>query len=255
MASVSRPARLLVVQHEPDAPVAWLGEWWAELGLELEVVRGDLAHPVPQRWGDVRDRADGLVVLGGAMGACDDALAPWLAPTRALIADAVADDVPTLGVCLGHQLAAVALGGTVGRNPSGRTTGTVPVRLTGAAASDPLLSGRDGLPAVHYNDDVVLEPPPGATVLATLPDGRPQALRFAPAAWGVQFHPETSPEVFGAWLRWDSPDGLTAEQDALLAEVGTAREALRAAWQPLAQRFAAIVTKDAVARRAATVTP
>ncbi len=151
-------ARLLVVQHEPDAPVAWLGEWWAELGLELDVVRGDLGHPVVERWDDVAGSPDGLVVLGGAMGACDDAVAPWLAPTRALIADAVARRVPTLGVCLGHQLAAVALGGTVGRNPSGRTIGPVPVRLTGAAASDPLLSGVDGLPAIHYNDDVVLEP-------------------------------------------------------------------------------------------------
>ena len=78
-------------------------------------------------------------------------------------------------------------------------------------------------------------------VLATLPDGRPQALRFGPAAWGVQFHPETSPEIFGAWLRWDSPDGLTPEQEELLASVTAAREGLRAAWRPLAERFAALV--------------
>ena len=150
------------------------------------------------------------------MGACDDALAAWLAPTRALIADAVARGVPTLGVCLGHQLAAVALGGSVERNPSGRTIGQVPVRLTDAAASDPLVGGFDGLAAIHYNDDVVTVVPEGATVLATLPDGRPQAIRFGPMAWGVQFHPETSPEVFAAWLRWDSPDGLTPEQEVLL---------------------------------------
>ncbi len=118
-------ARLLVVQHEPDAPVAWLGEWWAEIGLELDVVRGDLGEPVPSAWSAAHD---GLVVLGGAMGANDDDLAPWLAPTRALLAGAVALGVPTLGVCLGHQLAAVALGGTVGRNPSGRTSGLVPVQ-------------------------------------------------------------------------------------------------------------------------------
>ena len=99
------------------------------------------------------------------------------------------------------------------RNPSGRTVGLVPVRLTAAGAATPCSPASDGLPAVHYNDDVVLEAPVGATVLATLPDGRPQALRFGPAAWGVQFHPETSPEVFGAWLRWDSPDGLTTEQE------------------------------------------
>lgn len=248
-------ARLLVVQHEPDAPPAWLGEWWTALGLELDVVRGDLGEPVSSGWAATHD---GLVVLGGAMGANDDALAPWLAPTRALLADAVARGVPTLGVCLGHQLAAVALGGTVGRNPSGRTVGPVPVRLTGAAASDPLLAGLDGLPAIHYNDDVVLDIPSGATVLAMLPDGRPAALRFGPSAWGVQFHPETSPEVFAAWLRWDSPDGLTREQSALLAQVEGARDVLSAAWRPLAARFAALVVADAEAaaraRRASPVT-
>lgn len=234
-------ARLLVVQHEPDAPVAWLGEWWTGLGLELDVVRGDLGEPVTERLGD----HDGLVVLGGAMGACDDATASWLAATRSLVADAVRRQVPTLGVCLGHQLAAVALGGRVDRNPSGRTVGLVPLRLTDAGATDPLLAGLDGLAAVHYNDDVVLEPPVGAALLATLPDGRPQALRFGPAAWGVQFHPETSPEVFGTWLRWDSPDCLTREQVDLLAEVTAARETLRASWQPLAERFAALVDAHA----------
>ena len=236
-------ARLLVVQHEPDAPVAWLGEWWTELGLDLDVVRGDRGEPVADRL----DSHAGLVVLGGAMGACDDSDAPWLVSTRTLIADAVTRGVPTLGVCLGHQLAAVALGGRVDRNPSGRTVGLVPVRLTDAGGSDPLLSGLDGEVAVHYNDDVVHEAPAGAVLLATLPDGRPQALRFGPAAWGVQFHPETSPEVFEAWLRWDSPDGLTPEQEALLGEVTAARDGLRAAWQPLAQRFAALVEGHAAA--------
>lgn len=259
-------ARLLVVQHEPDAPVAWLGEWWTALGLELDVVRGDLGEPVAEHLAG----HDGLVVLGGAMGACDDATSPWLAATRALLADAVRREVPTLGVCLGHQLAAVALGGRVDRNPSGRTVGLVPVALTEAGARDPLLTGLDGRVAVHYNDDVVIETPAGSSLLATTPDGRPQALRLGPAAWGVQFHPETSPEVFGAWLRWDSPEGLTDAQADLLTRVTAARELLRASWQPLAERFAALVmacadgtrpvatadggtTADAV--RAASVTP
>ncbi|HSF98709.1 MAG TPA: type 1 glutamine amidotransferase [Ornithinibacter sp.] len=242
-------ARLLVIQHERDAPAAWLGQWWQDLGLGLDVVRGDLGQPVPGR---VTDH-DGLVVLGGAMGACDDAVAPWLAPTRGLIADAVARGIPTLGVCLGHQLASVALGGSIGRNPSGRTVGLVPVRLTDAGSTDPLLGGLGGQPAVHYNDDVVLEPPVGSTVLATLPGGRVQALRFGPAAWGVQFHPETSPEVFGAWLRWDSPDGLTSDQQVVLDTVTAAHDALRAAWQPLAQRFASLVT-DCSPLRASPVT-
>ena len=61
--------------------------------------------------------------------------------------------------------------------------------------------------------------------------------------------------MFGAWLRWDSPDGLTPDQEELVMAVTGAREVLRAAWQPLAERFAAIVVADAVARRAAPVTP
>lgn len=228
--------RLLVVQHEPDAPAAWLGEWWAEAGLAIDVVRGDLAETVPDRVDH-----DGLVVLGGAMGADDDAEHPWLASTKAAVRDAVSRGVPTLGVCLGHQLAAVALGGRVEPNPSGRTLGLVPVRLTAAGADDPLLGGSDGRPAIHFNDDVVTSVPPGATVLARLPDGMPQALRLGRLAWGVQFHPETPPATFETWLRADTPEGLSDAQRTTLDAVAGAGDALRAAWRPLAERFAHLV--------------
>jgi GMP synthase (glutamine-hydrolysing) len=229
-------ARLLVVQHEPDAPAAWLGEWLVGAGLELDVVRGDLGDRVPERL-----EHDGLVVLGGAMGADDDDRHPWLGPTKALASEAVGRGVPFLGVCLGHQLAAAALGGSVVRNPHGRTVGLVPVRLTDAGRTDPLLARLGGRPAVHYNDDVVLDLPPGATVLATLPDGSPQAIRFGERAWGVQFHPETPPAVFEAWLRADHGEPSGAEA-AALADVAASEAVLRAAWRPLADRFAALVT-------------
>ncbi|MGB7817448.1 MAG: type 1 glutamine amidotransferase [Ornithinibacter sp.] len=232
-------ARLLVIQHEPDAPAAWLGEWWSAAGVDLDVVRGDLGERIPD---DIRHH-DGLVVLGGAMGACDDAENTWLEPTRALLRHAVVRELPTLGVCLGHQLLAVALGGHVDRNPTGRTVGLVPVRLTEAGRADPLLSDVDGLAAIHYNDDVVLDLPHGAVALADLPDGRAQAVRYGPAAWGVQFHPETSPEVFESWLRWDFPEGLAPDQATLLEGVTGARGRLRADWQPFAERFAALLTR------------
>ncbi len=229
-------ARLLVVQHEPDAPPAWLGEWWEAEGLVLDVVRGDLGEALPERV-----EHDGLVVLGGAMGAHDDAEHPWLTPTKALVRDATDRGIPTLGVCLGHQLAAVALGGTSERNPQGRTLGVVPVRLTAAGAGDPLLGGSEGAPAVHYNDDVVTALPPGATVLARLPGGMPQALRLGERAWGVQFHPETPPALFEEWLRADSPGGLSRAGRSALDGVVAAEGALRAAWRPFARRFAGIV--------------
>lgn len=228
--------RLLVVQHEPDAPAGWLGEWWEAGGLALDVVRGDLGEPLPDRL-----EHDGLVVLGGAMGAHDDAEHPWLGPTKALVRGAATGGTPVLGVCLGHQLAAVALGGTSEPNPAGRTLGIVPVRLTPTGSEDPLLGGSDGLPAVHYNDDVVTTLPPGAAVLARLPGGMPQALRFGERAWGVQFHPETPPAVFEAWLLAESVDGPSGEEQRALDAVRAAEGELRAAWRPFADRFAAVV--------------
>jgi GMP synthase (glutamine-hydrolysing) len=238
--------RLLAIQHEEEAPPAWLGEWWAERGLTVDVVRADLGRPVPERV-----EHDGLVVLGGYMGATDDTEHGWLAPTRDLLARAVEDGVPTLGVCLGYQMLAVALGGTIGRNPAGPAVGLRPITLADAGRLDPLLAGSDQCRAIHYNQDVVTSTPDGATVLATGPDGSIQALRFAERAWGVQFHPETTPAIFALWLA--NTTGSIADTDVSVATAVAAAEAeLRWSWQPLADRFAAVVAGSSPRRRRAS---
>jgi GMP synthase-like glutamine amidotransferase len=108
-ASPSGPV-VLVVQHEPGAPAALVGDWLVERGLQLRVVHAYAGDPVPSAVpGDV----DGVLVLGGGMGAWDDDVAPWLPATRALLAACARDDVPTWGVCLGGQLLAAATGGQV----------------------------------------------------------------------------------------------------------------------------------------------
>ena len=237
------PLRLLAVQHEQEAPPGWLGDWWSARGVAVDVVRGDLGEAVPARLDPVRHA--GLVVLGGYMGACDDADVPWLAPTRELIRATVADGIPLLGVCLGHQLAAVALGGEVRRNPAGRALGLLSVSLTDAGRDDPLLGGSDGSPAIHFNEDIVTMPPPGSTVLASAPDGSVQALRFADRAWGVQFHPEVSPEIFTTWLDGENGAGRSGPAEAARlaarAEVAAAAQRLQAAWQPFAERFVTVL--------------
>lgn len=233
---------LLVVQHEDDCPPAWLGEWLEAAGVHLTVARGHRREPIPETIAEY----DGLLVLGGDMGANDDAECPWLGPTKELIARTVAAGSPFLGVCLGHQLAAVALGGSVGRNPAGPATGLTPVTLTAAGGADVLLGAvPPGQLAIQWNRDIVTDLPDGATVLAQSPDESVQATRFAERAWGIQFHPEASPEVFASWIeagsRAGEPDADGLDVRAVAAAVEAAGPALEAAWRPLGQRFARVV--------------
>jgi GMP synthase (glutamine-hydrolysing) len=231
-------ARLLVIQHEDECPPAWFGEWLTDAGLELHVVQAHRGDQVPARLGS----HVALMVLGGEMGANDDAAHDWLAPTRALIATVVDAGQPFLGICLGHQLATVALGGEVTRNPHGPAEGLTAVVLTPAGRDDPLLADSEGRRSVQWNGDIAARLPDGAVSLATAPDGTVQAARFRDRAWGVQFHPEASPAVFRSWTV-DKPSDRPVRDHvvAAAAAIDAAEAELRAAWEPLARRFAELV--------------
>lgn len=238
-----RPSRVLVVQHEDDCPPALVGGWLAEAGCELEVCRpyaGDALPADPAAY-------DALLVLGGSMGADDDADHAWLGPTKQLLRDAVGAEVPTLGICLGHQLLASALGGRVEVNPRGRTVGLVPVEWTDAAADDPLVgalaTARRG---VHWNNDVVTEVPPGALVLARTPQGDVEVVRHGPAAWGVQLHPEVDASVVARWAASDDKPAPGVDTAAEVARIDAARPELDEAWAPLALSFARLVGERAL---------
>ncbi len=232
-------ASLLVIQHEDECPPAWFGEWFALAGLEYDVVAAHLGDPVP----DELHSWSGLLVLGGDMGAYDDTAHPWLTATKRLIAATVAASQPMLGICLGHQLASVALGGEVAPNPNGHARGLTPLGLTQEGSDDVLLASvRPGAPSVMWNNDVVTRLPPGAVELARSRDGTVQAARYADQAWGVQLHPEVSPDVFDSWTvnkpSAVHPGGLDVA--AAAHAIRAAEAALRSSWQPLATRFAAI---------------
>jgi GMP synthase (glutamine-hydrolysing) len=238
-APVTDKPRVLVIQHEDDCPPAWFGDWFEAASIELDVRRGHRGETVPR----TIDRCDGLVVLGGEMGAHDDATHPWLTATKALIADAVAVGRPFLGICLGHQLAAVALGGEVIVNPAGQATGLARVRLDDEGRTDDLLASvHDGAMCIQWNNDIVSRLPEGAVRLATAPDGTAQAVRFAPLAWGVQFHPEASHDVFESWLRVVPPGEDKDRLADISAQIAAAESDLRRDWEPLARRFAAVVS-------------
>ena len=231
-----------VVEHEPDCPPAHVGTWLVEAGAELDVRRPWAGDALPDP-GDV----EGLVVLGGSMGAHDDEHHHWLGPLKQLVRDCVAGSTPVLGVCLGHQLVAAALGGTSERNPRGQQVGLYAVGWTAEAPHDRLVGDLGPVRGIQWNDDVVTDLPDGTVVLARTPEGELQVARFAERVWGVQLHPEADELVLASWVEGDrdahAARGL--DTDAVLVEIAGARAELDAAWRPLAGRFVDLVRGDA----------
>jgi len=230
-------SRILVVEHEPQCPPAHVGTWLTDAGAELDVCRPWAGDVLPGL-----EAYDGFVVLGGSMGADDDDTCVWLGPVKQLVREAVDRELPTWGICLGHQLMASALGGTVERNPLGQQVGVLDVGWLPEAADDPLVGVLGPVRGIQWNDDVVTVLPDGAVALARTPAGELQVARFGPAAWGVQHHPEADEPILRSWAAGDRDDHIAQgiDQEALLRDVGAARAELDRAWQPLAARFLAL---------------
>jgi GMP synthase (glutamine-hydrolysing) len=229
-----------------------VGEWLSDAGAELDVrhpYRGDVLP-------ETLDEHAGLVVLGGSMGADDDEH-HWLGPVKELLRHAAGTGVPTLGICLGHQLCAAALGGVVVRNPNGQQVGVLDVGWTDEAAADRLLGPLAGpARAVQWNNDIVVEPPAGAVVLARTARGEIQSARFADTVWGVQWHPEAGEEICRGWAEHDRDEAAErgVDLEEYVATVAAATEELRDTWRGLAVGFADLAARtgrDAAAGRSA----
>ena len=155
--------------------------------------------------------------------------------------------MPTLGICLGHQVLAVALGGEVIKNPRGQTVGLQPVGWSADAAADALFGGHTGdETAIHWNNDVVSAIPEGGVVLARTPGGEVQVARFAPLRVGDPAHPEVDTDVVTGWAAEDRDDliALGLDEHVVLGEIKDAEAALEAQWRPLIARFAAIAGEE-----------
>ena len=103
---------ILAIQNDETDPPHLVGRWLMELGFEIKILRAYTGEFVPPT---VPENIAGVIPLGGHMGALDDHIAPWLPNERALLADAIAREIPVFAICLGTQLLAEATGGKVAR--------------------------------------------------------------------------------------------------------------------------------------------
>lgn len=241
----SQQPTVLVVQPEAGAPAGWFGERLEALGCRL-----DVRHPYDGQALPAVASYDGLLVLGGAMDSWDDEAFPWLVDIRDRVREAAEAGVPTLGICLGTQLAGIALGGRVERNQAGATVGLRPMGWLPEASGDPLTgSATSATTVAHWNSDVMTELPDGATVLARTADGAVQAVRLAPTVWGVQCHPEVDGAIVRGWIDEELPRVEDEPGRGALNDFGAqmqAREAeLQDQWEPLAASFATLVRERA----------
>jgi GMP synthase-like glutamine amidotransferase len=230
-------APLLVLQLDASDPVGRLGDWLNAAGLDLDVLDVSAGTGAPA---DLSGHS-GLVVLGGSMSA-NDTHVPVISATRALLREAVTQERPTLGICLGAQLLAVANGGRVGPNPEGPEIGAQLIAKRSSAADDPLFAALPITPDVlQWHFEAVSALPPGAVQLASSPGCEQQAFRLGRLAWGLQFHIETTPDTVRAWAAEDAAALADYDMDRILERVAAIHEDLAEVWAPFAASFADVV--------------
>jgi GMP synthase (glutamine-hydrolysing) len=199
--------KILVFQHVPYEPLGTLDALLKAAGFRIRYVnfgRDACLRPSLERYA-------ALIVLGGPMNCEQIARYPNLLAETDIIREAVRQDMSVLGICLGAQLLAKALGGTVTRNPI-REIGWYDVEMTEAGAADPVLSTFASRQRVFQWHEDGIGLPSGADHLATSPASNIQAFRFGEHAYGFQFHLEVDRPLIERWLTVPENQGVLAEE-------------------------------------------
>ena len=186
---------LLAIEQDPTLPgLGLLGRSVRARGLPIISAHAwehDLDGLRPGDFG-------GIAPLGGSMQAWDEDALPYLRRQREFLREAVEEGVPVLGICLGGQLLARALGADV--RPAQRLeAGWLTIEATPEAAGDALLAHLSAPVGVYQWHTDVFDLPAGAIRLARSEQSENQAFRYGERAWGLQFHPEVDAPLFGVF--------------------------------------------------------
>jgi GMP synthase (glutamine-hydrolysing) len=191
---MARP-KILVFQHVPYEPLGTLDPLLKRAGFRIRYINFG-------REPESRPRLDGyeaLIILGGPMNSDQIDAHPNLITEVEIISEAVARDMSVLGICLGAQLLAKALGGSVSRNAT-REIGWYDVELTADGACDPVLSAFTPVQQVFQWHQDGIQLPPGIVHLASSDASSVQAFRHGEHVYGFQFHLEVNRSLIERWL-------------------------------------------------------
>ncbi len=191
---------VLALRHSNREPLDTVGTTLRRQGLAFEYVH---LQNAPSRQFDPAE-VSGLVILGGAMNVDETDRHPYLSTEIDWIQLALAADVPLLGICLGAQLLAAALGARVWHSPI-KEIGWYDIETIPPAASDPLLRHLGPRASVFQWHGDTFDLPTGAVRLASSAVCENQAYRYGDTAWAIQFHLEVTDAIIHAWMT--EPDG------------------------------------------------
>ena len=203
---------ILVFQHLAVEHSGVFSAFWSEAGHRMTIVELDEGEAIPRL-----DNFDLLAVMGGPMDVWQEAEHPWLIPEKAAIKHWVQTlNRPYFGICLGHQLLAVALGGDA-QPMQTPEVGLTQISQTGAGRADAIF-GRlpETMTTLQWHGVQVTKLPPDAVVLASNAACAVQAMRVGRQAYGVQYHLEILPSTVADW------QAIPAYRAALHAAIGAA---------------------------------